>query len=175
MSVAIDATPGGVSANSYCTVAEADTYHGTRLNSDTWTNAGADLKAQALVMATRTLDSHIYWSGIAVNRGIQALQWPRAGMIDLFLLPIPYTVVPQILKNATAEFARQLIEGDRLADAQSDGVAGLTSMEVGPIRMGFNSGGPKRKVIPDVVYEMLSQWILQDKYQNRGTARLVRA
>lgn len=113
--MALDATPGAATADSYCTLAEANDYHASRLFVTSWTLATEPVKEAALQEACRLLDSSFDWTGGAASAA-QALCWPRVGMASITKFPILNTVVPLALKNAQAEFARQLIDGDRTAD-----------------------------------------------------------
>jgi hypothetical protein len=153
---AIDATPGGTSANSYCTVLEADTYNDNFSSGSAWAVAASDQKIRALLTATRLIDEHYDFDGMATT-WTQALQWPRSGMLDVKGAPIPYTEIPQKLKDATAEYARQLLAGDRTAD--SDVLTqGVSSFEAeGAIKVTFRDVIPS-SVIPSAVTQMLSRW-----------------
>lgn len=171
MAVVIDATVGGENSNSYCTLAEADAYHESRLFTDTWDDAEDDTKNRALVMATRLLDSHVVWGGYAANSGVQALQWPRGGMYDAFDEAISKDEIPRTLKDATAEFARLLIDADLPADVSSQGIG---SVGLGPIKVDFSSEGQQRKVIPEIVKEMVSLWIAEEAFASTSAVKLVR-
>jgi hypothetical protein len=83
--MALDATAGGESANSYVTVAEADAYFAMRLNSATFDDS--DVKEEALMNACLLLEQFDY-IGIPVTDTpeedgymsappFQALKWPR--------------------------------------------------------------------------------------------------
>ena len=135
MPAVIDATPGGAAANSYCTVVEADAYHETRLFASTWTTALAATKIAALIEAARRLDSSFRWTGAAAGT-TQALCWPRTGMYSRTGQLIVSTVIPTPLKEAQAEFARQLIAADRFADNDAQKM-GLTDLGVGSVRLTF--------------------------------------
>lgn len=155
MACAIDAAVGGANSNSYSTIVEADAYHDNHLYAADWTGATADNKCRALLMATRLLDEHLEWEGSPTKRDTQKLQWPRSGMVDLLGQFIADTVLPKALKDATAEFARQLIAANRTADSQTE-TESIKSLAVGPVTIDF--GNPRAKVIPDSVYHMISQW-----------------
>lgn len=172
MPVVIDATPGGGNSNSYCTLAEANAYHETRLFAASWEEASADTRNRALVSATRLLDSHISWLGDPSAAGIQALQWPRSGMYDAFDKAIDEGEIPQVLKDATAEFARLLIESDRTAEVSSEGIG---EIGLGPIQINFSDEGQTRKVIPSIIQEMLSPWIDKAQLQKTCAVKLVRS
>ena len=96
----LDATVGGVLANSYETVAEANEYYTMRLPITAWENGD---QALLLMMATRVLDAmamplRMYvpakngvaahfvtrrmWAGAPATQ-IQRLAWPRTGLFDM--------------------------------------------------------------------------------------------
>ena len=157
MALVLNATPGDPAANSYCTVAEADSYHEGHLYASTWTAALTATKEAALVMATRLLDERYEWAAFPATT-TQALQWPRDGsVLDVLQLSyIPSTVVPQKLKEATAELARQLIANDSTANSQVE-TQGLTELTVGSITLRFKDS-VLAKVIPDAVKNMIPRW-----------------
>ena len=75
MAATINATIKGENANSYVTLAEANTYFETVPDSSTWTNKTDDQKNRALISATRWIDSFVFY-GDRCDQG-QALKWPR--------------------------------------------------------------------------------------------------
>ncbi len=151
----IDADVASVNMNSYCTLAEADAYHGRRLFSETWTTATDPIKTSALLWAARLLDEQIMWDGWP-SSFTQPMCWPRMGMFDKQRWLIDLHIVPQGLKDAQAELARYLIESDRTTMLSTEGIADMT---VGSIAVTFaTSKPPKRWVIPDAVAEMLALW-----------------
>ena len=128
MAVEIDATPAGAQANSYCTLAEAEAYHETRLHNTAWTAADDATKKKALIWATRLLDEQIEWEGFATHFDTQVLQWPRMALYypgydnvyDMLGRAIGEDEIPQRLKNAQAELALYLISADTTAALQTD-------------------------------------------------------
>jgi hypothetical protein len=50
---------------------------------------------------------------------------------------IPIMQVPQPLKNAQSEFARQLLGEDRTEDGTAAGATGLSSVKAGPVSVTF--------------------------------------
>ena len=152
MASALVVTPGDASANSYCSRAVADLYHTNRLHASTWTNASEDTKDAALIMATRVLDQQFTWAGFRTYPGVQALEWPRTGLLneegDQALDP---TTIPLRLQYATAEFARLLIDSDTTV---SSGVAGgaITKLKAGSVQIDYASGVvPHVDLVPDSV------------------------
>lgn len=149
---ALDSTVGGAAANSYCSLADADTYHGQHLYASVWTAASDAQQTIALQMATRGLDTMIAWFGGVVSES-QALLWPRYDVEGRNGLLIPSDEIPTEVKSATAEYARQLLASNVTADSAVE-VNGVTSLTVGPIALTFaNVVG---KPIPDAVFFLVS-------------------
>lgn len=170
----LDATPGGAAANSYCTVAEADAYHDSRLSVTDWTNATTPTKTVALIMATRLLDSMYEWDSWSTHPLTQALQWPRVSILARNRLSyVGNDAIPPELKNATSEFARQLIVADRSLDSDVE-TQGLLSLRAGPVSLQFKSG-VYAKVVPDAVFNLLPPWWGHIQGRVTATRELLRA
>jgi hypothetical protein len=167
------ATAGSASANSYATVAEADTYHDSRLFATDWTGAATATKTVALIMATRLLDAIYAWESWATD-ATQALQWPRTGILARNQLElVDSTVIPDELKNATAEFARQLIVADRSLDSDIE-TQGITSLRAGPVSLTFKNG-VYTKTVPDAVVSLLPYWWGYVRGRSSGSREISRA
>lgn len=138
MPLVLDETPGAETANTYATLAEAAAYNESRTFSDAWIASGVTdgQRTAALVEAARLMDLAFQWTGTPSFAETQALAWPRTGMKNLNGFPIGETVIPLRLKEAQAEFARQLLVADRTADRDQE-KQGLTSLGVGSIQLGF--------------------------------------
>jgi hypothetical protein len=145
-------TPGSASANSFCSVVEGDAYHATHLYADDWTGASTEQKQKALIQATREIASRWEWTGYAVDE-TQALPWPRSGMYTRNGFTVANTVIPQELKDATAEYARQLITENRSADNDIE-AQGITSLDAGPVAIRFKDS-VVAKPVPDAVCALL--------------------
>ena len=103
------ATAGASNANTYCTRTASTQYDDDHPQSGTtWSSASNDLKDQSLLMATRLMDEHIEWTG-APSDVIQVLNWPRSGMWDRNGNAMDSDSIPNGVRDATAEFARQII------------------------------------------------------------------
>ena len=105
-------TVGGHDSNSYVTLEEANTYLTEyRLHAAEWSAApGGDLDREAaLRWATVLIDSYFNFDG-TINDQEQALRWPRYGAFDSDNRLIKQTLIPQDIKNATAELAYELIK-----------------------------------------------------------------
>lgn len=111
MSITIDSTVGGASANSFVLLAEADSYMESRLNASTWDSADPDNQNRALAEATRYL-SALGWQGRA-SSSTQALAWPRDWVVNPDDPNLDYfsnAAIPTRIKNATCELAFQFIK-----------------------------------------------------------------
>jgi hypothetical protein len=120
MSITLDDTVGGASSNTYVSIADADTYFEERLHSSVWTAASIDTKKAALVWATRILDRSVEWVG-TIKTTTQALRWPRSGVYTSDYVSISSTIVPEFVKYAVCELAKQLISSDKFADHDTKG------------------------------------------------------
>lgn len=148
--MALDATPGGVNADSYVTVAEADAYFGNRLHASAWTALGTSDKEKALKMATVRLDEE-HWDGArAEDISLQALRWPRYGAVDIDGHGIEGDEIPRQLKEATYELALAMVATDLL---KASGLEGFESIKVGPISVDVRQI-PEGN-LPDVVVRRL--------------------
>lgn len=181
MPFVFDATPGGASANSYLTVEEFATYLETAYEPSEDPNVLDD--EPLLALATRTLnaaysgrktlvrtkgESPYYitastWTGSPAT-STQALPWPRTGMYDFNGNEIASDAIPQALKDATAELARQLKSADRTLDSDVS-VQGITSIKAGSVSLSFKDM-VESKVIPDAVYNLLvPSWLTDESIE----------
>ena len=85
--------------SSYLTIGEAQAYFNERLHTEPWDCATPVDKDKALAMSTKTLD-RLNYLGCKTDL-TQELQFPRDAD----------TVVPQDIKDATAEIALALLDG----------------------------------------------------------------
>jgi hypothetical protein len=187
MSLVVDATVGGVSANSYITVDEAASYWESRPFPGMWNDSVQEPAAMvitatsmidALFTPTRKLirnpngkDSYYIvrpvWLGSPTTT-TQALAWPRTGMHNQNGGDIPSDVIPAGLKLAVAELAGQLSKSDRFLDS-STLVQGISSIHAGSVSLSFKDSGVEIiKVLPDIIYEFLSAWITDELYEPVG-------
>jgi hypothetical protein len=150
----IDATPESATANAYVTLAEADQYHLDRPPvGTTWASATSDQKTAAILWATKLLDNLFVWNGF-VTTIEQALLWPRIGLyMPNEVTPVDMHTIPDALKDATAEFARQLLAADRTGDSALQ-TLGIKLVKTGSIRVDFKDD-IFRKPVPDVVIDLI--------------------
>lgn len=160
-------TVGGNTSNSYSSVAEADAYFETVLYTDDWDGADQTTKEKALITASQLLDAKYDWAGnqttLTDEGGVgagQRLAWPRSGVIDADGLgTIDDDVLPRQLKEATAEFAKQLIVSNRAANSDIE-TQGITSLSAGPISLSFKDSVKSafQTVVPDAVRMLMPPW-----------------
>jgi hypothetical protein len=165
-------------ANSFISLAEYAYYHERRLPLEPPVATIGDVAARNVIMATRLLSGlansrctlrfdsngkpYYYmscsWTG-SVATTTQALSWGRIGMIDSLGRVIAENVIPQELKNATAELAGQLGSlGDRTLD-NDIALQGITSIKAGSVALTFKDM-IQSQVMPDAVLALIpSHWL----------------
>jgi hypothetical protein len=177
---------GKPDANSYASAADGDAYFDGHLYAAIWIAAATGSKEQALVFATRLIDSQFQFNGWKVNDR-QGLQWPRwkcpdpdggLAVIPIRLLPrgmgyVDLDIVPKPVVNATCDMARELLITDRTAAPVGEGVdsssAGAGTTTGTAIKY---SKSDTRPIISHVAQAMLSKYGALLK--GSGAVRLVR-
>ena len=158
--MSLDATPSGANANSYVTVAQADTYFAGRLNASAWTESG-DQEA-ALIHATRWLDHFDYRGERAVPR--QPLKWPREFVYDEDGYELPLATIPREVRDATCEAALALLANP--AAFERTGLEGFSEAKVGPLEVKIRPAMLTTD-LPDVVQNILGRWLLNSGISGR--------
>jgi len=172
--VAVEDGTGQEDANSYVSVADADSYFTGHVYPAAWVlPANASLKGAALVMATRLIDSNCRFDGFRKSN-LQALQWPRVRCIDreangvvglpclafgLGAMSPQYLAsdsVPQCVVSATCEMAIELLRRDPTLDPVG---FGLKSSAVSGSAFVYDKTD-RRPVLPQVVVALLSRVLI---------------
>ena len=168
------ATAKSASANSYCTLAEADQYQDDRpAVSTTWADASENNKIRALLWATKLMESLFTWTAYATTT-TQALGWPRTGLLDRIDTSLDSDTVPEEIKDAEAEFARQLLVANRGQDNEIES-QGIAAIKAGSVFLQFTAS-QYNKVVPDVVALMVpSDWYSSVRGRISPTRKLERA
>ena len=167
--MALIATVGDPSANSYVTVSEANSYFATRLHSEAWENESS--QASALITATSQLDWYIQFKGTQTT-STQALKWPRADVTRPDGTEVSDSIIPNDVKVAVYELALSSLVGDRTAD---NPLAGIEQVKAGSLMIKADNGdahSTKKDAIPEKVKRILSDLI---SINNIGIRRLIRA
>lgn len=157
MSLIVEDGTGKSDAESYCSVAFADTYW-TNRNDAIWPALDVPSKEAALRRAT-TFMIQLYrmrWKGRRVLI-TQALDWPRVGVIledfggsqgrngfgSYGLFQVSYQIVPNEIQASCAEMAyRTMTNADELAP---DLTPMVLSEAVGPLKVTYNPASPEYK------------------------------
>ena len=121
---------GLATANSYCSIVDADDHHSMRLHNTTWTSISSDTqKEMALMWASRLIDEEIDWYGVESTDN-QGLRWPRTGVYDRGNDLIGEGQIPSDVIRATAEFAMFLVAEDRSLESDLMGFKHLEAESV---------------------------------------------
>jgi len=165
MAITVEDGTGLSNADSYLSVAAADTYH-TNFGNATWTGTTA-AKESALRKATQYLDSSYVWNG-DISSLTQALGFPRINIED-FEGRVLDNTVPKNLKDATAELALLSLSGDlNVTTSRSNYV---TKEKVGDLEIAYSSSAPSGREY-NLVNTLLSS--LYSSKIGGSTVKLVR-
>ena len=155
MAVTIDATAGGANANSYITLAEADTFVEAMISSSDvskWTTGNDDTRNRALTAAAERLDRERFLGARATDT--QARQWPRTGVrkpdtyVNTYATGFPFrisedyftdTEIPDQVKRAQIELAVYLknnVDGISLGGLEDFKSVKIGNIEVTPDKAG---------------------------------------
>jgi len=103
MSITVEDGTIVANANSYVSVATADSYFSAR-NNTAWAAYSTPVKEAALLYACQWLDARYAWPG-TISSDTQALSWPREGVTDSDGRIIDLDAIPTALKDAQCEAA----------------------------------------------------------------------
>jgi hypothetical protein len=154
----IVATLKSATANSYVTLAEANTYFETVPDSTTWDNKTDDQKNRALISATRWIDSLNFY-GDRCDDG-QALRWPRNNY-HVDDVELACTAIPKDIKYAQYELSRALAnETDAITGNKgTDGT--YEEVKIGDMEVKYNTDSQGVGTINNVfdVYPWLQSYL----------------
>lgn len=170
MALVLDDTAKGASSNTYCSRANADTYHESVYRASDWSGASSGNKDIALVEATRTLDNLVDWFGEATTT-TQALRAPRTGWYDPDGDELDEDTVPGWLRDATAELARHIVASDLFARPDGEGYKRIKADVVEVERDTMDTPG----VLPPSVIMMVRPYgEIRDVKRSANRVRLAR-
>ena len=158
MAATIDATLGGASANSYVTLADANSYFETVPDSSTWVDKTDDQKNRAIISATRWIDALSFYGNRCTET--QALKWPREDY-KVDGIELACTLIPVGIEIATYELARALAN-DTDAITGTTGTTGLyDQVELGELKVKYKDSSMTPGVINNVfdVYPWLQSYL----------------
>lgn len=148
MAITIDATAGSAASNSFVTEVEQIAYMATRLNASAWTtitgSTCTETEKAAMIEATRQL-TLLHWEGDRVDT-TQIQAWPRQWAVNRDDPNQDYfstTVIPQRVKDATAELAFQFVKQGTDDLAAADPNAGIIESTVDVITTRWETSGSR--------------------------------
>lgn len=127
MALVVETGTASATAESYCSVADADAYHAS-LGQEDWADLETDAKEQALRKATRYIDWGFRFSGDK-RTAAQALAWPRSSAYDQGWL-ISESTIPTKLKHAVAEAALLSVTESLTPNGAPDGAVLSETVDV---------------------------------------------
>ena len=136
MAATITATLSSASANSYVTLAEANTYFETVPDSTTWDNKTVDQKNRALIAATRWIDTFVFY-GDRCDNG-QALKFPRNNY-KVDDVELACTAIPNDIKYAQYELARALANDTGAITGTTGTDGNFSEVKLGDIEVKYNT------------------------------------
>ena len=191
MAFLVEDGTGVTDANSYLSVADADTYWDDRVNAtspdgNAWTDATQSDKEGALIEASSYLDATYDWvwnnpphwqdsvnplsppSAYTplVNEN-QGLKWPRQAAYDEDTYVLQQDV-PQKVKDATAEVALNALDGQILPTRERGGM--VKREQVGNVSVEYMDNAPG-----GTSYPMIDRILNGLYWQKGGTRKLRRA
>ena len=171
MAATITATISSASANSYATLAEANTYFETVPDSSTWDDKTVDQKNRALIAATRWIDSFMFF-GDRCDQG-QALKFPRNNY-QVDDVELSCTTIPVNIKYAQYELARALAND---TDAMTGNVGtngNITEAKLGDLAVKYNTSTQGTGSVNNImdVYPWLQSYLGAYMIGGAGSYRL---
>ena len=158
MAATIDATIKGSSANSYVTLAEANSYFETVPSSTNWDNKSDDNKNRALIAATRWIDTLVYY-GDRCDNG-QSLKFPRNNY-KVDDVELACTAIPNDIKYAQYELARALANDTSAITGTTGKDGNFEEVALGDLRVKYNTSSQGTGTINNImdVYPWLQSYL----------------
>lgn len=159
MALTVENGTGLANAESYISVADANSYHNLRGNT-TWLTISTQEAEEALRRATDYMQQ-VYaglWYGYKTT-DTQALDWPRQDVPKLDTAYGNYylnNVIPQELKNACAELAFRAARGELLADIGQ----AVKREKIDALEVEYSEFSPQSKRYP-AIDSLLSKFMAQ--------------
>lgn len=139
MSLVAEDGTGLSNANSYISLAAANTYWVDYGSPTEWDAASTTEKSAALMYATRWLDDNFAWYS-TIYSVTQNLGWPRWSYYDNENREVPSGTVPQRVKDATCEIALVHLK-DGLNSSDNEGIK---SEKIGDASVTYSSSNNQK-------------------------------
>ena len=158
MAATIVATLKSATANSYVTLAEANTYFETIPDSTTWDDKTDDQKNRALISATRWIDGLNFY-GDRCDDG-QALKWPRNNY-HVDNVELVCTAIPNGIKYAQYELAKALANETDAITGNKGTDGNYEQVKIGDMEVKYNTSSQGVGTINNVfdVYPWLQNYL----------------
>ena len=176
MAFSFDATAGGATANSLCSVSEADDHLGGELYATEWAaldnDVPADLltKQQALVKATRRLE-RFEFAGNPTYAGTQRLKHPRYGLSRDGGAYFDSTEVAEPFVAACAELALYYLRQNP-SEVVDPALTPFKYLRIaGAVELEMRDRLPDEDEVPANVFNLIRPWLAVQP----GGVRLLRA
>ena len=158
MAATINATLQSETANSFVTLAEANTYFETVPDSTNWDNKTDDQKNRALISATGWIDTLVFYGDRC--DADQALKWPRSNY-HVDRVELTCSAIPNEIKKATYLLAFELAN-DTSSITGTTGDTGLyESVKLGEMEVKYNTSSQAVGTVNNVfdVYPWLQSYL----------------
>lgn len=158
MAATINATLSSASANSYVTLAEANTYFETVPDSSTWDDKTDDQKNRSLISSTRWIDSlNFYGDRCDTN---QALSWPRNNY-HVDRVELTCSAIPADIKYAAYELARALVNDTNSITGNTGDTGLFEEVKLGELEVKYNTSSQATGTVNNVfdVYPWLQSYL----------------
>lgn len=142
MALEVEDGTGKSNADSYCSLADAATYHTNYEQQDAWDALSDEAKEAAIRKATRYIDAHYSFYGIK-QTAEQALEWPRFGATRSGWT-INENTVPSQVRDATAQLALDTQENDLAAASAPQGAVVSETVDVLSVTYAAGASGTVR-------------------------------
>ena len=171
MAATINATIKSETANSYVTLAEANSYFETVPDSTTWDNKTDDQKNRSLIAATRWIDTFVY-QGDRCDED-QALKFPRTNY-QLDRVELSCSTIPNNIKYAQYELARALANDTGAITGTTGTEGNLSELRMGDIQLKYNTDSQGVGSINNIldVYPWLQSYLGAYMLGGAGTFQL---
>ena len=158
MAATINATIKGENANSYVTLAEANTYFETVPDSSTWTNKTDDQKNRSLIAATRWIDSFGFY-GDRCDDG-QALKFPRNNY-QVDGVELACSKIPNNIKYAQYELANALANDTNAITGTTGKEGNIEQAKLGDLEVKFSTASQNTGSVNNImdVYPWLQSYL----------------
>ena len=158
MAATINATIKSETANSYVTLAEANSYFETVPDSSTWTNKTDDQKNRALISATREIDNLVFYGDRCDED--QALKFPRTNY-QVDRVELSCSTIPLNIKYAQYELARALANDTDAITGTTGKDGNFEEVKLGDLQVKYNTSSQGTGSINNIldVYPWLQSYL----------------